>query len=131
MYEFGKNIGIAFQIQDDLLDAFGDDAKFGKRPGGDIIEGKKTFLFSEACRLLNGKEHLDFLALYNSHNLSNYEKSTAVMQVFNNLELHQKAMQTIQAYYQKGLNQLTGLNVQAKNVLELKLFCEKLLIREH
>ena len=53
------------------------------------------------------------------------------MQVFNNLELQQKTMQTIQAYYQKGLNQLTGLNVQAKNVLELKLFCEKLLIREH
>ncbi|HMX97962.1 MAG TPA: polyprenyl synthetase family protein [Bacteroidia bacterium] len=131
LYEFGKNIGIAFQIQDDLLDAFGDDTKFGKRPGGDIIEGKKTFLFSEACRLLNGKEHLDFLTLYNSHNLSNHEKITAVMQVFNNLELHQHTMRTIQTYYQKGLAQLAGLNVQAKNVLELKLFCEKLLIREH
>lgn len=48
LYEFGKNLGLAFQIQDDFLDAFGDPAKFGKQPGGDIIANKKTFLFIKA-----------------------------------------------------------------------------------
>src|SRR5690606_29201165 len=45
IYQFGKNLGIAFQLQDDYLDAFGNSQKFGKQPGGDIIENKKTFLY--------------------------------------------------------------------------------------
>ena len=51
LYEFGKNLGIAFQIQDDYLDAFGDPEKFGKKPGGDILSNKKTFLLLQAMKV--------------------------------------------------------------------------------
>ena len=53
---FGKNIGIAFQIQDDLLDISGDEKKFGKKVGGDLIEGKKTFLFIKALSKAKGND---------------------------------------------------------------------------
>ena len=57
LFEFGKNLGIAFQLQDDYLDAFGDPAKFGKQTGGDIISNKKTFLLIHALEVATGNQH--------------------------------------------------------------------------
>ena len=66
IYEFGRNLGMAFQIQDDFLDTFGDEEKFGKMIGGDIIENKKTLLFIKAKQLLNKKDSSRLIKLYST-----------------------------------------------------------------
>ena len=66
LYQFGEQFGISFQIQDDLLDAFGDQEKVGKQTGGDILQGKKTYLYLKALDLLEGQEKLDFIDAYSS-----------------------------------------------------------------
>lgn len=74
MFRFGLKAGTAFQIIDDYLDAFGDPGKFGKRIGGDILSGKKTYLFLETERALSGSEREDFLSIFNSKSLDDESK---------------------------------------------------------
>ena len=64
IYEFGKNLGLAFQIQDDYLDTYGEEEKFGKKIGGDILENKKTLLFIRAKQLLNPSDSKNLTRLY-------------------------------------------------------------------
>ena len=64
VYEFGRNLGLAFQLQDDYLDAFGDPETFGKQVGGDIIENKKTYLYLKAIEFCNKNEAAQLEALY-------------------------------------------------------------------
>ncbi len=131
VYEFGKNIGIAFQIQDDLLDALGDRNKFGKKTGGDIEIGKKTFLFSEACKLLSGRERHDFIGLYNSKNDSSSKNKIAdVISVFEKLDLKKQTQTIVDSYFNKAINSLQNIKVLPENAEELKNFCEQLLVRE-
>ncbi|HEX4850403.1 MAG TPA: polyprenyl synthetase family protein, partial [Puia sp.] len=67
LYEFGKNLGLAFQIQDDYLDAFGDPAKFGKQTGGDILANKKTFLFVKAMETATQSQKKEMIELTQSN----------------------------------------------------------------
>ncbi len=63
LYQFGLNLGIAFQLQDDLLDLYADQSKFGKKVGGDVTANKKTFLFLKSLSLANAKQKGDLLKL--------------------------------------------------------------------
>ena len=67
IYEFGKNLGMAFQLQDDYLDAFGDPKTFGKQVGGDIIENKKTYLYLKALEFLNENDKMKLQQLFSSN----------------------------------------------------------------
>jgi geranylgeranyl diphosphate synthase, type II len=84
LYEFGKNIGIAFQVQDDYLDAFGDAAIFGKEPGGDIKQNKKTFLLIHALEVANKDQKNDLEALLKSNDEDKVEK---VLTIFKQCEV--------------------------------------------
>ncbi len=131
IYEFGKNIGIAFQIQDDLLDALGDRNKFGKKTGGDIEMGKKTFLFSEACKVLSGKSRHDFVRLYNSRNGSlSSDKIREVTEIFERLDIKSRTQEAVDHYFSKAINCLAHVNVLPDNASEMRQFCEQLLVRE-
>jgi geranylgeranyl diphosphate synthase type II len=79
LYEFGKNIGIAFQVQDDYLDAFGDAALFGKEPGGDIKQNKKTFLLIHALEVANKEQKLTLEGLLKTNEDNKVEK---VLEIF-------------------------------------------------
>ncbi len=79
LYDFGKKIGIAFQIQDDYLDAFGDAALFGKEPGGDIKQNKKTFLLIHALEVANEKQKADLHDLIKSNPADKVEKVLAIL----------------------------------------------------
>lgn len=79
LYEFGKNLGIAFQIQDDYLDAFGDPEKFGKKHGGDIIANKKTFLWLQALKVASPEQREQLTSLQNK---SDEEKVAAVIEIY-------------------------------------------------
>ncbi|NIJ44426.1 geranylgeranyl diphosphate synthase type II [Wenyingzhuangia heitensis] len=82
MYEYGLNLGLAFQLQDDYLDAFGDPKTFGKQIGGDIIENKKTFLVLKAQESLKGEDLDLFAKLYTTNTVSTEEKIASVKDLF-------------------------------------------------
>jgi geranylgeranyl diphosphate synthase type II len=82
IYEFGRNLGMAFQIQDDFLDTFGDEEKFGKMIGGDIIENKKTLLFIRATQLLDKEDRLKLIKLYSTKSLDNHVKIKEVKDLY-------------------------------------------------
>ena len=108
LYDFGKNLGIAFQLQDDFLDAFGDPEKFGKQVGGDIIANKKTFLLIHA--LENANPHLknELLEL-----LSNNEtdKVQRVLQIFRTCGVDQWANAQKEHFFNVAMNHLHALRV--------------------
>jgi geranylgeranyl diphosphate synthase, type II len=78
LYEFGKNLGIAFQVQDDYLDAFGDPSRFGKQVGGDIIANKKTFLVIHALESCNGSRLEEFKKLMRGNDNNKVEQVLAL-----------------------------------------------------
>ena len=75
LFSFGENLGLAFQIQDDILDTYGDQENFGKKIGGDIVQGKKTYLFIKTLELLSDREKLNFLQIFNSKEIAIDEKN--------------------------------------------------------
>jgi geranylgeranyl diphosphate synthase type II len=111
LYDFGKNIGLAFQIQDDLLDTFGEQATFGKKIGGDIVQNKKTFLYLQARQSANRAEHAQLDAFYNQGiAYEESDKIRAVTGLFKKLEVDQKANDLKEAFQRKAFASLEALS---------------------
>ena len=108
MYEFGRNLGIAFQIQDDYLDAFGDPEKFGKQVGGDIKSNKKTFLMIHALETASGVQ-LEKLEKAIKENPDN--KVEQVLEVFKACGIDSWAAELKEQYLQKALKNLDDVAV--------------------
>jgi len=127
LYEFGKNLGIAFQIQDDYLDAFGDPKKFGKQVGGDIIANKKTFLLIHALDVANDaqKNELNSLLKDNSP-----EKVQRVLQLFSECKVADWANELKEQYFKKAMASLEAINVLSNRKTELEKLARFLLDRE-
>jgi geranylgeranyl diphosphate synthase type II len=128
IYEFGKNLGIAFQVQDDYLDAFGDPEKFGKDVGGDIRQNKKTFLLIHALEAANGEQRNDLLQLMKENPPDKVER---VLEIFKACNVDDWAWQLKQQYLDKALEHLDAIAVvssRKKSLLELANF---LIQREH
>jgi len=122
LYEFGKNLGIAFQIQDDYLDAFGDPEKFGKAAGGDIKQNKKTFLLIHALETANTdqKEELNNLLQQDAE-----DKVQRVLQVFRDCNVDEWAKELKQQYFNKALHHLDEiavLSARKKPLIEIAGF---------
>ncbi len=112
LYEFGKDLGIAFQIQDDLLDAYGESRKVGKQQGGDIIANKKTFLFIRAWQQADAAQRAQLAALFsNEANVSDAEKVARVLEIFDRLGVYDHTCAIRDAYYQKAMATLERLPV--------------------
>jgi geranylgeranyl diphosphate synthase type II len=119
IYAFGKNLGIAFQIQDDYLDAFGDPDKFGKQVGGDIISNKKTFLMIHALSTANEK---DLLQLKNLMKENPDDKVEKVLEIFRACGIDQWAKDLKESYLQKALSDLDEIavsKVRKESLLQL------------
>jgi len=108
LYEFGKNIGIAFQIQDDYLDAFGDAAIFGKEAGGDIKQNKKTFLLLHALAVANPTQKQQLDNLLNSNPTDKVER---VLQIFKDCGVAEWAENLKAQYLQKAFEHLEAIAV--------------------
>lgn len=122
LYRFGENIGIAFQLQDDILDVYADPEKFGKQVGGDIIANKKTFLLLEALTLAEGENKSTLEEWLNKKNFDPQEKVAVIKQVYSNLNIQDIARNSMDAYLQKALTVFEQIQVDdsaKENLLEL------------
>lgn len=131
LYNFGKNIGIAFQLQDDILDVYGDVNKFGKQVGGDIIANKKTFLFLKASEILDQKSKKMLAELYSDKiNLPPELKVKEVTLLFNKAGIKKLAKDEMQHFHSNALQHFSDIQLPAENKKQLLDFCENLMIRE-
>ena len=126
LYEFGKNIGIAFQLKDDLLDVFGDPDVFGKQLAGDIMENKKTFLYLKALQLADSKVKKQLKEYYRSSNHEN--KISAVQEIFQRLDIQKHTLDMMKAYYIKATKHLDAIH--SENKAPLIAFSNKLIQRK-
>ncbi|SFP56969.1 polyprenyl synthetase family protein [Parafilimonas terrae] len=122
LYEFGKNLGIAFQVQDDYLDAFGDPEKFGKTAGGDIKQNKKTFLLIHALQTATGSQQKELTDLLNN---DAEDKVQRVLEIFRDCNVDAWAKQLKQQYFDKALfhlEEIAVLSSRKKPLLEIAEF---------
>jgi geranylgeranyl diphosphate synthase type II len=129
IYDFGLNLGIAFQLQDDYLDAFGDPETFGKQVGGDIIENKKTYLYLKAIEFASNTEKEQLLHLFSVHPSDNTDKINSVKEIFNQTGASEATQKAIQEYTFKALETLDKMNIGADKKEILKAFGENLMNR--
>ncbi|NJB71701.1 geranylgeranyl diphosphate synthase type II [Saonia flava] len=111
IYEFGKNLGIAFQLQDDYLDAFGDPKTFGKQVGGDIIENKKTFLFIKAMEMATTEQCQELGHLFSIQPNDSEPKVTTVKQIFKESGAAELARKEIENYTNKAFSILDSISI--------------------
>lgn len=119
LYRFGKNLGIAFQVQDDYLDAFGNPEKFGKKPGGDIMANKKTFLLLQAMKVASGPTRKELARLLSKGDESKIEP---VLQIYKSCNVDQWAKELKQKYFSLAmdhLEEIAVLSVRKKPLQEL------------
>ncbi len=128
LYEFGKNLGIAFQIQDDYLDAFGDPEKFGKDTGGDIRQNKKTFLLLYALEVATAGQKE---ALYGLLAGKEDDKVEKVLQIFRDCNVGEWAQQFKQQYYVTALKHLEDIAVVSSRKAPLTELAEFLIQRDY
>ncbi len=129
LYQFGKNIGICFQLLDDLLDAFGEEGTFGKQIGGDIAQNKKTYLYIKARDLAEGAER-DKLIYYFSNNIPVEEKVNGVMEIYRNVQVEQLARDEAQTFNEAAIASLDLIGAPAGRKRELKEFAGMMFSRK-
>jgi len=129
IYNFGVNLGIAFQLQDDYLDVFGNLETFGKQVGGDIIENKKTYLYLKAMESASDNEKGQLLHLFSIHPDDNTDKINSVKEIFNQTGASAATQKAIGEYTFKALQTLEGINISNNKKEILKTFAENLMNR--
>lgn len=129
LYDYGLNLGIAFQLQDDYLDTFGDPNSFGKQLGGDIIENKKTYLFLKAMEIsdLNDQQKLEFF--YKQQLDDNSIKINEVKRIFERCEIPTLIQQVINEYTYKSFDSIKEMNISSLNKEKLIDFGSFLMAR--
>ncbi|MGB1393679.1 MAG: polyprenyl synthetase family protein [Flavobacteriaceae bacterium] len=129
-YEFGKNLGIAFQLQDDYLDAFGNPETFGKQVGGDIIENKKTYLYLKALEFSSEKEKLHLKQLFSSETNNSSEKIQVTKQIFSASGSAEATQKAISFYTTKAFEILKTINISEPKKQILESFGTQLMTRD-
>ncbi len=127
--EVGINLGIGFQLKDDLLDVYADKKKFGKQVGGDIIANKKTFLLIKAIEKAKGKDKQELQRWFSGTKFDSRRKVTAVTALYDRLGIQSLTEKKISEYFEKGFSELKRLSVREK-VNPLLLFAKDLAERE-
>jgi geranylgeranyl diphosphate synthase type II len=130
IYDFGLNLGLAFQLQDDYLDAFGDPETFGKQVGGDIIENKKTYLYLKAIEFSSKEQREQLMHLFSIHPEDNSEKINSAKEIFNITGASQATQIAIQEFTLKAFETLKQMNISEDKKAILKTFGENLMGRK-
>jgi geranylgeranyl diphosphate synthase type II len=129
LYDFALEVGLAFQLQDDLLDSYGDE-RLGKKIGGDILEGKKTILMIEAFSRANEEQREVLRTTHLREDLSDSEKISIIKELYDELGVPERVEQQIAQRFQKALTVLSTLEVDAERTEELRRYAENLVGRK-
>lgn len=131
LYDFGINIGLAFQLKDDLLDVYGDEASFGKKIGGDILCNKKTYLLIHALELAKGNDasELQKWLKITDDNLAD-EKIKVITSLYDRLGVKIICEDKMQFFYSKAIANMEKVTVLENNKQELRNLAEKLMFRQ-
>ncbi len=129
LYDAGRCLGIAFQIQDDLLDTYGDSRLFGKNTGGDIVANKKTYLLVKAFELASGEMLRRLRRLLEPGSTDPEQKVTAVKEIYDELEIRLKAENLAYDYFNKAFQHLDSVSVNSERKSEIKQFAVNLIGR--
>ncbi|QIA09873.1 polyprenyl synthetase family protein [Draconibacterium halophilum] len=131
LYDFGINLGLAFQLQDDLLDTFGDQAVFGKQIGGDILANKKTLLLINALEKASENEKQRLISWIEKTDFNPKEKIAAVTGLYQTIGVQNIAEEKVNDYFNKAMRILDDLNVQDVVKQPLRNLANKMLTRKH
>jgi len=130
LFEFGRNLGMAFQIRDDHLDVYGDPEKFGKKIGNDIVTNKKTFLLIKALELSDPETRSRLKDLLEKENLTPEIKVREVSNIYQQLGIDSISADLALAYFDKSIQYLERVNADAGRKESLAIFAEKLMNRD-
>jgi geranylgeranyl diphosphate synthase type II len=131
MYKFGENVGMAFQLKDDLLDLYSDESKFGKKTGGDIIANKKTFLYLKAIEQADETNANKLKQLFSTSDIDNDIKVNTVKEIFNQFDVKKLTEEKMEAFYQVALGNLNQIELSLEKKDALKKVAEILMSRDH
>lgn len=131
LYNFGEQLGIAFQLQDDILDVYGDPEKFGKQVGGDIISNKKTYLLIKALELAQGDTLRTLNEWLSADEFDPAEKVDAVKNIYDQLNIREQAEAEMNQYAEKAMQSFEKINLPDERKVILKEFADALLVREY
>ncbi len=123
---FGESLGIAFQLQDDLLDVYGDESTFGKEIGGDIVSNKKTYLLIKALSLSKEKKDKRLEKLIKDKNIIAKEKIKLVINIYNNYNIREHTIEQIKSYTAKALQSLDQMKIEDKTKEPMLILVKKL-----
>lgn len=126
LYQFGENVGVAFQLQDDILDVYGNPEKFGKQVGGDIISNKKTFLHLKALALAKNDE----IAILKSNLADQVEKVKLVTNIYNNYQIKELASLEMDKYLTIAQQALSELSIPDEKKNQFRVLIQEILERE-
>lgn len=129
-YKVGENLGLAFQLQDDMLDVWGDEATFGKAIGGDIMNNKKTFLLINAMQRATGDHKVELSLWLNTPNASRSVKVPAVTAIYDAINLRSLSLDAINRYNNEALEALGKIDISAEARTEFCNFITRLVKRD-
>ena len=130
IYQFGRNIGLAFQIQDDILDTYGDPEKFGKKVGGDIVQNKKTYLVLKALETADEPTKNALLELMTTPTTIELNKIAEVKNIFNQLNVRELAEAVKEDYLRTAFEHLAEVAVSEERKSVLTKLANDLMMRE-
>ncbi len=130
LYQFAKNAGVCFQIQDDYLDIYGDPTLVGKKLGGDIVQSKKNYFYVKACELLEGDVLKSFIQLYTNTNLPEKLKIQQVLDVYDELYLSHYCKEAKESFFALASSHLQMVRVDNERKADLLTFAETLMNRK-
>ena len=130
LYKFGMQIGVAFQLQDDLLDVYGDPEVFGKKIGGDILCNKKTYMLIKALDRADAKQREELNRWLNAEACQPAEKIKAVTELYNQLDIRSVCENKMRGYYTLAMESLASVGVAEERKKELKNLVKLLMYRE-
>ena len=130
LYKFGVNMGLAFQLQDDFLDVYGDPKVFGKAIGGDITSNKKTYMLINAMRLAEGSDKTELERWIDAKEFVRDEKVAAVTAIYNKIGIDKMAKAKMEEYYKVAIEALDAVSVAEEKKTALREYAAKMMKRE-
>ena len=131
LYKFGEQIGLAFQLQDDYLDVYGDTKVFGKEIGGDITSNKKTYMLINAFNQANDAQRAELQKWVDAEVFDRKEKVAAVTRLYNEIGIDKMAQDKIAYYFEQSKKYLDAVNVPAERKEELAKYAQKMMKRQY